>query len=90
MQLELLKAALVRLSAAQAFSDDRELRLMDRVDDDLVFAWLDPADGALQQDFRVPEQACRDIAAQPDWAPLREELAASRFVDLNRLFMPAD
>jgi len=87
VQVELLKAALVRISAGHAFSEDRELRLMERTGDDLAFAWVTSADGAVLEDFQVPEQAYRDIATQSEWEPLRTELAANRFVDLNRLFM---
>lgn len=87
VQLELLKAALVRLDASHVLDDERELRLVDRAGDDLVFAWLAAADGAVWEDFRVPMEAYREIAQQPQWQPLREELADSIFVDLTRMFM---
>lgn len=89
VQVELLKAALVRLSGNHAVQDDRELRLMERTGSDLAFGWVASADGALLEDFQVPEEALRDIATQPQWEPLRAELVANRFVDLNRLFMVA-
>jgi hypothetical protein len=89
VQVELLKAALLRTAGGPLLNDQRELRLMARDSQDLMFAWVDSDSGALWETLAVPESALQDLATQTAWGPLAQELAANCFVDLNRLFMPA-
>ena len=86
VDLELVKMAIIRTSSSIQFSDTIELRLIEFIDGVLRFAWLD----ALKETpFEILEVAggLLDEVQDTAWTPLREEVSAGLFVDVNRLLV---
>lgn len=86
--LELLKLAMIRAEAGEMLSDRTALRLVEASAEELVLAVIDTATERLEERVIVPRGAYDAIAAAPEpWAPLRAELLAGPFVDLDRLLI---
>lgn len=84
--VELAKLALIRSSRMPPLGT-AELRLVALQGEELLFAWLDRRSGEPLELLRVPLTLLDEIAAEPEWAPLREQLSASPFVDAQRLYV---
>ena len=90
VNLELLKLAIVRSSQGSPLSNETELRFIDVEEDRLLLAWIRALTEQVIEVLKVPRQAYDDIAAnQTGWQPLRKELSAGLFVDMNRLLVEA-
>jgi hypothetical protein len=86
--LELLKLSLIRSEAGALLGDRTVLRLVEVTADELVLALIDARTEVLEERITVPRGAYDAIAAAPEaWAPLRAELTAGPFVDLDRLLI---
>jgi hypothetical protein len=86
--LECAKIAILRSLEDAPLRDDTELRLVDKVDDTLVFAWMELATEAVTESLEVPLALYDEIVAAPEpWADLRGELSAGLYVDMNRLLV---
>jgi hypothetical protein len=90
VNLELVKLAIVRTSETSPLSNENELRFIDVEDGKLVLAWLRAQTEQLVEMLKVPRKLYDDIAANDaGWRPLRKELSAGLFVDVNRLLVAA-
>ena len=90
--VELVKSAVLRASASAPVGLGAEMRLVGADAEKLHFAWLSSIDEAVAQTMHASRQLYDQIAADEggDWAPLREQLAAGMFVDLNRLLVASE
>lgn len=87
-ELELLKIAILRTQQNAPLSQTVELRLVDVVDGKLVLCWLDAVADSVVETLLVPMRAYETIAADgAGWAPLRQEIGDSPFVDMQRLMI---
>jgi hypothetical protein len=87
VELELMKIAILQSSGKV---ENGELRLVDMVEDTLALAWIDPKTGAEISTMRAPREVYDEIVADRDeWQPLREQLSAGAFVDMQRLLIPS-
>ncbi len=87
-ELELLKIALLRTQDHSPLSQTVELRLVNVADGNLVLQWVDAPTDRIVETLLVPMPAYETIAADGDgWAPLRVEIAANPFVDMQRLML---
>ena len=83
--LEVAKVAVLRGGAELEPPGEREYRLVDMADDDLVFAWVNSADGAVEDAVRVPRGLIPDIESDPGrWQALRDAVAEGLVVDFQR------
>ena len=88
--LELVKIAIVRDVENVPLGDDTELRLVAVEGDDLIMAWIEAASENLVETMRVPRSLYDEINEDhDDWQPLREEVSAGMFVDMQRLMIGA-
>jgi uncharacterized protein YbaR (Trm112 family) len=86
--LELAKVALLRTQDDLPLGPDNALRLTS-VDEEqnLVFGLFPTKSATATEEMRVPRTLLDEIEAEPDWAPLREQLTAGMFVDMLRLIV---
>ena len=85
--LEQLKLSILREVTGAALNDDSELRLVDADADTLTLAWLVSDTERSLSTLDVPRSALDGLAGEAAWAPLRDRLAASTFVDTGRLLL---
>jgi hypothetical protein len=86
VNLELLKMAVLRDVPAPPLTDQNELRLIGVEPAEFVLAWISSEDEHSSGTLRVPREVYDEIAADHEaWEPLRVELSADPFVDMNRL-----
>ena len=91
VNLELLKLAVIRGLESSPLTDDTELRLVSIEGDELVLAWIVAIPEELVETLRVPYALYQEIAANnTDWQPLRQELSAGPYVDIQRLLLVAE
>jgi hypothetical protein len=89
--LELTKTALIRGLDGPPLADTVELRLTGVDGGTLKLAWVDAAEERVIERLDVPRALYDEIAAdEPSWRALRAALSAGPYVDLNRLFVPAE
>lgn len=83
--LELVKAGILRSSDELPVGDGGELRLLGVEEDTLVMGRIDARTEDLRYVLRLPSAATAEIEADAaGWAPLRGDLSAGLFQDLNR------
>ncbi len=83
--LEVAKVAVLRSGEEIEPPGEREYRLVDMADDDPVFAWVDSADGTIEDAVRVPRQLLNDIESDPGrWQAMRDAVAEGLVVDFQR------
>jgi hypothetical protein len=89
--LELCKTAVLRNSASAPVGLGAELRLVDATRDALILGWMHSEDETIAQTLKVQRALYDQIAADADgeWAPLRAEMSAGSFVDMNRMLVVA-
>ena len=88
--LELAKLVIARDSDESPVPGRRELRLVGTIGDDLVVAWVAPADGRAGDVKRVARQLVADIEAKPDeWKALRDDVGEGLLVDFQREMLAA-
>lgn len=86
--LEMLKLSFLRTGGADLLADGIELRLISVEGDVLKLAAIDSRTDRLEELVSVPRGAYDAIAAAPEaWAPLRAELTAGPFVDIDRMMV---
>jgi hypothetical protein len=84
--LEALKLALLRDGPLRAISATLELRLVDRDEDGLTFAWLDPVSGEERERIGVPEEMYVHVKGGGGaWDRVTTVLSGKMFVDVNRV-----
>lgn len=83
--LELVKAGVLRSSDELPVGDGGELRLLGVEEDTLVLGRIDAQTEDLRYVLRLPSAAVSEIEADAEaWAPLRADLSAGLYQDLNR------
>lgn len=84
--VEACKAAAMRAQAELQFSAEADLRLVDVKDDQLLLAWINPADNSTGEILAVPKSLYDEIVADEDgdWFDFKSDYAGALFVDLNR------
>ena len=83
--LEVAKAAVLRSGDELELPGEQEYRLVDLGADDLVFAWVDSADGSFGDAARVPRSLIAEIEAAPErWQALRDSVGEGLVVDFQR------
>jgi hypothetical protein len=88
VDLELLKMSIVRNVPDSPLGDDNELRLIGVRGPDLLFAWIVAATERVIATLPVPRGNYDEIAINTkEWQPMRQEMAAHPFVDMNRLLL---
>jgi hypothetical protein len=88
VNLELLKLAVIRGLETSPLTDDTELRLLNVEADELVLAWIVAVPEELVETLHVPRALYDEIAGNDaDWGPLRQELSAGAYVDVQRLLL---
>jgi hypothetical protein len=89
--LEMCKAVIMRNSDSPV-SAETELRLVNVLDGDLVFAWIKSADESLGPSMRVAKALYDEVIADTtgDWDELKGDFADALFVDLNRLMISGE
>jgi hypothetical protein len=89
--VELCKALVMRNSDSP-ISAATELRLVQVLDGDLIFAWLKSADEARGTSMRVARKLYDEVATDNtgDWDELKGEFEGSLFVDLNRMMISGE
>ncbi|MDR3517384.1 MAG: CpXC domain-containing protein [Azospirillaceae bacterium] len=88
VEIELLKLAVLRSVSNPPLDEDMELRVVEVADDQLVLAWIDPADERSIGVLRVPRTTYDELVAEHDlWQPLRDDLATVLYVDFNRFLV---
>ncbi|MEP6739031.1 MAG: CpXC domain-containing protein [Caldimonas sp.] len=87
--LELLKFAVLRGLEDAPVGDDIELRLSKVAATELELVWCSASGELAIESMTVPRGLYDEIAADPEgeWAPLRAEVSAGPFVDMNRLLV---
>jgi endogenous inhibitor of DNA gyrase (YacG/DUF329 family) len=85
--LELAKLAILRTSDNSPLSNETELRFIAVEGDKLVMAWIRAQTEQVVEMLRVPRKLHDDLANDRAWDPLRQELSAGLFVDMNRLML---
>jgi len=88
VSLEIMKLDVLRQLPSAPLGPGIELRLVDMLGDDMIFAWLrTQAEEALEQ-FKVPAAWFHGIADNPDpWTAIRIKLTNGPFVDMQKLYM---
>lgn len=84
LTLELVKAGILRTSDELTPGDGAELRLLGKEGDELVFGLIQGSSEELLEVVRLPAAVIGEIEADAGWAPLRAELGAGLYQDLNR------
>jgi CpXC protein len=85
--LEVLKAALLRAGEASQVGDACELRLCAAADETLALGRIrDDADPP-EETLHLPRSLYDQVHADPAWRPVREQVGAGPFVDINRLLV---
>jgi hypothetical protein len=51
-------------------------------------AWIVAETGAMIERMEIPRRLYDDIAGEPDWNALREDLTNRLFVDMQRMMLP--
>jgi hypothetical protein len=88
--LELAKIVVARNSDEMPVPGRRELRLVGTIGEDLVVAWVAPADGRAGDLKRVARKVVADIEARPDdWKELRDNVGEGLLVDFQREMLAA-
>ena len=88
VELELTKMALVRNADESPISDANELRLIGGNAEALRLGWIQASNERLLEELEVPRSTYDEIAADHDvWQPMRDEVAAHPFVDMNRMLL---
>lgn len=83
--LELAKVMVLRHASETPIPGERELRLVEAGTDDVVLAWVRPADSRVEKAMRVPRSLIAEIDAEPEpWKAMREEIAEGPVVDFQR------
>jgi hypothetical protein len=79
----------LRNSASAPVGLGAELRLVDATRDALILGWMHSEDETIAQTLKVRRALYDEIAADADgeWAPLRTEMSAGSFVDMNRMLV---
>jgi len=85
--IELTKMALMRSVPGQPL-DGAELRLLEIRADELLFGWVAIDSGRALQLNHVPRSLVGEIETDDAWNDLRQQLRASPFLDVRRLFLP--
>ena len=86
--LEMGKLATLQAMGEMKLGVDREFRLVGATDDELIVGWLRTSNEEIDDEYSVPRQLLKDIAAEPDkWAPLRKNVTGGMFVDYRRLLL---
>jgi hypothetical protein len=88
IEVELTKMAVLRSSEQAPIGANTELRLVDVKGDTLVMAWIVAETGAMIERMEIPRRLYDDIAGEPDWNALREDLTNRLFVDMQRMMLP--
>ena len=84
--LEALKITILRGVRGLPIADNNELRLLEVKDDVLVLGWIFPDTEAALETMEVPRGLYDGVAADPEgWSAITEQLAASPFVDMQKL-----
>ena len=88
--LELLKISILRNVEGSPFSDSTELRLTEVAEDALKLHWIDSATeealDSLSIGRDIYDDLAEDLADDPGpWAPLKADLQAGLYIDMNRL-----
>ena len=86
IDLELVKALVLRAPGDSPVMGDAELRLIELDADELVLAWLNWQSQALIEALRVPRALFEDVA-DPGFQELRDRLAGALYVDMQRLLL---
>ncbi|WP_077035576.1 CpXC domain-containing protein [Pelomonas sp. KK5] len=84
--VEIAKLALIRDSRMPPLAT-AALRLLAVQDGKLFFGWQDDGTEQVTEYLNVSRTLIDELEADEDWQPQREQLAASPFVDVQRLFM---
>lgn len=86
--VEMLKLDLLRRLPDAPLRPGVELRLVDILEDQLVFVWLDTATEEVLEEFEANRALLTAIEdAADDWAPVRESLTKGMFVDMQKLYI---
>ena len=83
--LELAKVMALRHGSETPVPGKREFRLVETGADDIVLAWVRPADSHVEKAMRVPRSLIAEIDAEPEpWKAMREEMGEGLVVDFQR------
>lgn len=86
--LECMKTDLIRRLDSVPLSPGVELRLVAMEDDNMSLIWVNALTEDVLEQVQMTRALYDMIAADPDaWAPIRAELTAGPFVDMQRLYM---
>lgn len=87
--LELCKAAVLRGAESAPIAADTEMRLIEADPMSLTLAWLESQTERPLQVLRLERSALDELATDPDWDALRDDLGDALYVDIDRLASPA-
>jgi hypothetical protein len=88
--LELAKVMALRHGGETPVPGRRELRLVEAGAEEVVLAWVRPADGEVESALRVPRTLIADIDAEPEpWKAMRESVGEGIVVDFQREMLAA-
>lgn len=86
--LEMAKLATLQAMGEMKLGKAKEFRLVGATDDELIVGWLLTRSEEIDDEYSVPRQILKDIAAAPDtWAPLRADVSGGMFVDYRRVLL---
>lgn len=83
--LELCKAAVLRDAESAPIGRDTEMRLIEVTPEGLTLAWLESEIERPLQVLQLERSVFDELATDPEWDELRDELAGALYVDMNRL-----
>ena len=88
--LELAKVMALRHGSETPIPGQRELRLVEAGADDMVIAWVRPADSRVEKAMRLPRTLLTEIEGEPEpWKAMRESVGEGVVVDFQREMLAA-
>ena len=88
IHLELMKMAIIRMGGSVPMDDTTELRLARVEGDTLVLGWIEAKAETPVSIIEIPQSGLEGYDTEA-WAPLRAQVSAGLYVDMNRLLADA-
>ncbi len=88
IHLELMKMSIIRMGGSVPMDDTTELRLARVEGDTLVLGWIEAKAETPVSIIEIPQSGLEGYNTEA-WAPLRAQVSAGLYVDMNRLLAGA-